>query len=350
MTKAKLIAELNEKLTDYPGVVNGWTQPIINRINMLSTGVRTDVGVKVYGSDLKVLEDRARAVAEVLRAIPGAADVYPEQVTGAPLSRHPCEARGRGASRHHARRHPGRHRDGHRRDQPHPYHRGPPALSRPRPLRARRIAAVPRRWAASPCRRPAAPRCRSAEVADIRQVSGPAMIAQRERPPGRLRAPERPWPRRRQLRRGGASRARRAGDRCRRAITSNGAASTRIRPRKAEIADRHTRRRSVDHLCAPLHDLQLGKRSAARPARSAVRTHGRRVSAGSFLGITFQSRSGSASSPCSVLRSKPAVVMVIYLEEAVRRKIAETKGDLSRRRRCAKRSWKELFCGFVRRS
>jgi copper/silver efflux system protein len=51
---------------------------------MLTTGIRSEVGVKVFGSDLKVLEDRARAVAEVLRAIPGAADVYPEQVTGAP--------------------------------------------------------------------------------------------------------------------------------------------------------------------------------------------------------------------------------------------------------------------------
>jgi hypothetical protein len=46
---------------------------------MLTTGIRSEVGVKVFGSDLKVLEDRARAVAEVLRAIPGAADVYPEQ-------------------------------------------------------------------------------------------------------------------------------------------------------------------------------------------------------------------------------------------------------------------------------
>jgi len=65
-------------------VSNIWTQPIINRINMLTTGIRSEVGVKVFGNDLKVLEERARAVAEVLRKIPGAADVYPEQVTGAP--------------------------------------------------------------------------------------------------------------------------------------------------------------------------------------------------------------------------------------------------------------------------
>ena len=83
MTREKLIGELDAAAT-LPGVANIWTQPIINRINMLTTGIRSEVGVKVFGSDLKVLEERARAVADVLRAIPGAADVYPEQVTGAP--------------------------------------------------------------------------------------------------------------------------------------------------------------------------------------------------------------------------------------------------------------------------
>ncbi len=83
MTREKLIAELDQATT-LPGVSNIWTQPIINRINMLTTGIRSEVGVKVFGSDLKVLEERARAIAEVLRGIPGAADIYPEQVTGAP--------------------------------------------------------------------------------------------------------------------------------------------------------------------------------------------------------------------------------------------------------------------------
>ena len=83
MTRDKLIAELDEA-TALPGVANIWTQPIINRINMLTTGIRSEVGVKVFGSDLGVLQERARAVADVLRTIPGAADVYPEQVTGAP--------------------------------------------------------------------------------------------------------------------------------------------------------------------------------------------------------------------------------------------------------------------------
>jgi Cu(I)/Ag(I) efflux system membrane protein CusA/SilA len=83
MTREKLIGELDEAVA-LPGVANIWTQPIINRINMLTTGIRSEVGVKIFGSDLKVLEERARAVADALRRIPGAADVYPEQVTGAP--------------------------------------------------------------------------------------------------------------------------------------------------------------------------------------------------------------------------------------------------------------------------
>jgi Cu(I)/Ag(I) efflux system membrane protein CusA/SilA len=83
MTREKLVGEL-DAATAMPGVSNIWTQPIINRINMLTTGIRSEVGVKVFGTDLKALEDRARAVAEALRRIPGAADVYPEQVTGAP--------------------------------------------------------------------------------------------------------------------------------------------------------------------------------------------------------------------------------------------------------------------------
>jgi Cu(I)/Ag(I) efflux system membrane protein CusA/SilA len=83
MTREKLIGELDRAAT-LPGVSNIWTQPIINRINMLTTGIRSEVGVKLFGHALNALEERARAVAEVLRTIPGAADVYPEQVTGAP--------------------------------------------------------------------------------------------------------------------------------------------------------------------------------------------------------------------------------------------------------------------------
>jgi copper/silver efflux system protein len=83
MTREKLIGEL-DVVTTMPGVANIWTQPIINRINMLTTGIRSEVGVKIFGHELTALEERARVVAEVLRHIAGAVDVYPEQVTGAP--------------------------------------------------------------------------------------------------------------------------------------------------------------------------------------------------------------------------------------------------------------------------
>src|SRR5204863_7695598 len=65
----------------FPGVSAIWTMPIVNRIDMLTTGIRSEVGVKVYGSDLTVLDTLARQVADVLRTVPGAANVYPEPVT-----------------------------------------------------------------------------------------------------------------------------------------------------------------------------------------------------------------------------------------------------------------------------
>jgi Cu(I)/Ag(I) efflux system membrane protein CusA/SilA len=83
MTREQLIGELVAAVT-MPGMANIWTQPIINRINMLTTGIRSEVGVKIFGTDLKALKERARVVADVLWHIPGAIDVYPEQVTGAP--------------------------------------------------------------------------------------------------------------------------------------------------------------------------------------------------------------------------------------------------------------------------
>jgi Cu(I)/Ag(I) efflux system membrane protein CusA/SilA len=65
-----------------PGVVNGWTQPIINRINMLSTGIRTDVGVKVFGADLDTLYALAKRIEDAVRGVPGLVDLYTEQITG----------------------------------------------------------------------------------------------------------------------------------------------------------------------------------------------------------------------------------------------------------------------------
>jgi Cu(I)/Ag(I) efflux system membrane protein CusA/SilA len=83
MTLERLVTELDTAVS-LPGVTNIWTQPIRNRIDMLATGIRTQVGLKIFGSDLKVLEERAQIAAVALRGIEGASDVYPEQIAGAP--------------------------------------------------------------------------------------------------------------------------------------------------------------------------------------------------------------------------------------------------------------------------
>jgi Cu(I)/Ag(I) efflux system membrane protein CusA/SilA len=66
----------------FPGVSNAWTMPIRARIDMLSTGIRTPVGVKVYGTDLGQMEKVARQVEAVLRKVPGTSSAYAERVIG----------------------------------------------------------------------------------------------------------------------------------------------------------------------------------------------------------------------------------------------------------------------------
>ncbi|MBK9097413.1 MAG: efflux RND transporter permease subunit [bacterium] len=79
ITKQDIVAELEHKL-QIPGVTNGWTQPIINRINMLSTGVRTDIGFKIFGENLDTLEAYAIKAEGLLKKVDGAADVVAERV------------------------------------------------------------------------------------------------------------------------------------------------------------------------------------------------------------------------------------------------------------------------------
>ncbi|MBK8787034.1 MAG: efflux RND transporter permease subunit [Chitinophagaceae bacterium] len=81
MTKDGIINELNSKL-QIPGITNGWTQPIINRINMLSTGIRTDVGLKVYGQNLDSIYAFAQILKKQLEGIDGVKDLYVEPITG----------------------------------------------------------------------------------------------------------------------------------------------------------------------------------------------------------------------------------------------------------------------------
>ncbi len=82
-TKETILQRLDEKLR-MPGVTNIWTQPIRNRIDMLSTGIRTQVGVKIFGSDLATIEQKAEEIERVLHQVPGAVDLYAERITGAP--------------------------------------------------------------------------------------------------------------------------------------------------------------------------------------------------------------------------------------------------------------------------
>lgn len=80
MTLDRLRADMG-RAVQLPGVSNIWTMPIVNRIDMLTTGIRSEVGVKIFGTDLATLETLARQVADVVRTVPGASNVYPEQVT-----------------------------------------------------------------------------------------------------------------------------------------------------------------------------------------------------------------------------------------------------------------------------
>ena len=83
LTKDAILARLDDKL-QIPGVTNIWTQPIRNRIDMLSTGIRTQVGIKVFGPDLTVIEQKSEEIKEVVRKIPGAVDLYAERTSGSP--------------------------------------------------------------------------------------------------------------------------------------------------------------------------------------------------------------------------------------------------------------------------
>ena len=81
MTIEKLVAEMDQAL-QFPGVTNAWTQPIKARIDMLSTGIRTPVGVKVYGPDLAAIQRAAADVERVIEKVPGTASAFAERTTG----------------------------------------------------------------------------------------------------------------------------------------------------------------------------------------------------------------------------------------------------------------------------
>jgi Cu(I)/Ag(I) efflux system membrane protein CusA/SilA len=84
LTEEKLIAELTEKLSAVPGYVPGFLQPIQNRILMISTGIRAQVGIKILGDNLDELQKKAFEVERVVRTIPGATGVAASRMQGKP--------------------------------------------------------------------------------------------------------------------------------------------------------------------------------------------------------------------------------------------------------------------------
>ena len=81
MTIDKLIAELDKAL-QFPGVSNAWTMPIKARIDMLSTGIRTPIGIKVFGKDLNEMERLAKEIEAVVKQVPGTTSAFAERITG----------------------------------------------------------------------------------------------------------------------------------------------------------------------------------------------------------------------------------------------------------------------------
>ncbi|MBL8287828.1 MAG: efflux RND transporter permease subunit [Rubrivivax sp.] len=81
MTTDKLIAELDRAL-QFPGISNAWTMPIKARIDMLSTGIRTPIGIKVFGRDLAEMERLAKEIEAVVKAVPGTTSAFAERITG----------------------------------------------------------------------------------------------------------------------------------------------------------------------------------------------------------------------------------------------------------------------------
>jgi len=81
MTVDKLIAEMDQAV-QIPGVSNAWTMPIKARIDMLATGIRTPIGIKVFGKNLSEIETLAKAIEAVVKKVPGTTSAYAERVTG----------------------------------------------------------------------------------------------------------------------------------------------------------------------------------------------------------------------------------------------------------------------------
>lgn len=86
-TQDDLVSQIDAELADLPGMNRVFTQPIEMRVNEMIAGIRADIGIKLFGDDLEVLERKAEEIATLVKTIPGSADVSVEQLTGQPFFR-----------------------------------------------------------------------------------------------------------------------------------------------------------------------------------------------------------------------------------------------------------------------
>ena len=272
MTLERLRAEMG-KAVELPGVTTIWTMPIINRIDMLTTGIRSEVGVKVFGSDLAELDTLARRVADVVRAVPGAANVYPEPLTSGQylnirINREAAARYGLSVAAVEeviesaiGENIVGTTIEGRERF----------------PIRVRyseRFRADPQAVAEALIVTPSGQQVPLGAVAAIEPARGPAMISSENGLARRDNPAERPEPGYRRVRArcpGGRRRAGRTSSRLlrrlERTLRKPGACPAAADDRGAD--------RSDHHLCSSLLHVSLGARSAARAAGSAVRADGR---------------------------------------------------------------------------
>ena len=175
LTFEELQNEMDEQLR-FAGIPNIWTMPIKNRIDMLSTGVRTPIGIKILGPDLTVIQHLGEELEAILRGVPGTRNVLAERTAGGyyldfDLDRDALARYGLSVDDAQTvitlgdRR---RERDHH--------HRGPRALLASTSATRATSATTCRRCAACWCRPPAGAQIPLAQIADIRMREGPAMI------------------------------------------------------------------------------------------------------------------------------------------------------------------------------
>ena len=305
--------------------------PIINRIDMLTTGIRSEVGVKVFGSDLAVLETLARRVADVVRDRAGRGERLSRAADERPVPEHPRGPRRRRSLRPERRRRPGDDRVRDRRNAGRARRSRAGSASRsacgsPSAFRAD-PQAIGETLVVTPSGQQVPLRC----VADDR-----ACARARDDLVGERAAASRPCcstcraatsaascatPRRRRRARRAA---RRVLHRLERALREPGTRAARLLRRAADRARRH--------LCPAVLHVSLGDRGGARAARRAVRADGRRVLVW-LLGYNFSVAVWVGFIALFGTAVQTAVVMVIYLEEAVRRRPPTAR---SRGPRCAR--------------